>query len=115
MSIIAYSISAGPLGTSIYQFDSVRAPAQFMPTITVSAVQNSSGTNTNVTVGSEYPIISEVDGVNVATNRFKMTTVFTALRSIQSDVERARLFDEHVTYLTANKANILAGSARPVE
>lgn len=115
MSITAYSISAGPLGTSIYQFDSVSAPAQFMPTITVSATQNSSGTNTNVTIGSEYPIISVVDGVNVAANRFKMTTVFTALRSIQNDAERARLFNEHVAYLTANRAKILAGSARPVE
>lgn len=113
MALTPYSISSGPLGTSIYLFAGVDAPAQFVPTLTVKATQNNSGTNTNVSVASEYPIVSQVDGVNIAANRFRMETSFTALRSIKSDTERNVLFDEHVAYLIANKAEILKGSARP--
>ena len=70
MSYSLYSQSAGPLGVSYYHLSGVEAPAQFVPTLTFAAVQNSSGTNTNVTLTSEYPIVTEVDGVNVAKQSF---------------------------------------------
>lgn len=112
MSYQLYSQSAGPLGVSHYRLSDVSAPAQFVPTLTFSAVQNSSGTNTNVSLTSEYPIVTEVDGVNVANNRFRMVTTFTALRNIKNDTERARIFDEHVQFLIDHRDVAINGAVR---
>lgn len=112
MSYTLYSQSAGPLGVSYYRLSDVDAPAQFIPTLTFAAVQNSSGTNTNVSLTSEYPIVSEVDGVNVANNRFRMVTTFTALRNITNERERARIFDEHVQFLLDQRNVLINGAVR---
>lgn len=112
MSYALYSQSAGPLGTSYYRLSDVVAPAQFVPTLTFSAVQNSSGTNTNVSLTSEYPIVTEVDGVNVANNRFRMVTTFTALRNITCATERARIYDEHVQFLVDQRDVAINGAVR---
>lgn len=112
MSYTLYSQSAGPLGVSHYRLSDVRAPAQFVPTLTFSAVQNSSGTNTNVSLTSEYPIVTEVDGVNVANNRFRMVATFTALRNITNEEERARIYDEHVQFLVDQRNVAINGAVR---
>lgn len=112
MAVTLYSQSASPLGNSIYRFVGVSAPALYIPTITFSAKANGSGTNNWVTVDSVYPLLTVVDGVTTQTDAFKMKSEFTSLQSVIADTERERLFDEHVAFLTANKANILAGKVR---
>ena len=112
MTVSIYSQSASPLGSSTYRFNGVAAPAQFIPTLTFEAKANGSGTNNWVRVESTYPLITVVDGVTTQTGAFRMKSEFTALQNVIADSERARLFDEHVAFLTAQKANILAGKVR---
>lgn len=112
MTVSIYSQSASPLGSSIYRFDSVAAPAQFIPTLTFQAKANGSGTNNWVTVDTVYPLIVVVDGVTTQTDAFRFKSEFTALQNVIADSERERLFDEHVAFLTAHKADILAGKVR---
>lgn len=112
MTVSIYSQSASPLGSSTYRFDGVAAPAQFIPTLTFEAKANGSGTNNWIRVDSTYPLITVVDGVTTQTDAFRMKSEFTALQNVIADSERARLFDEHVAFLTAQKANILAGKVR---
>lgn len=112
MTVSIYSQSASPLGSSTYRFDGVAAPAQFIPTLTFEAKANGSGTNNWVRVDSTYPLITVVDGVTTQTDAFRMKSEFTALQNVIADTERERLFDEHVAFLVAQKANILAGKVR---
>lgn len=114
MAVSLYIQSSSPLGKSVYTFTGVTAPAQYIPLLNFSAEMNKSGTNTNVKVDIDYPLLTVVDGVTSSLNSFKAHFSFTSLRSVINDTERARAFDEMVAFLTANKARILAGSVLPV-
>lgn len=109
MTVSIYSQSASPLGLSIYRLDGVAAPAQFIPTLVFESKANGTGTNNWVRVDSTYPLVAVVDGVTTQTGAFRMKTEFTSLQNVIADTERDRLFTEHVAFLTANKAKILAG------
>ena len=113
MAIALYSASQSPIGTSIYTFVGVDVPAMHVPKLYKKTSRNKSNTNIEVVIDTNFPLVTVVDGVNVVRNTFKMRTTFTALQSVINDTERARIFDEHVAYLTAQKAKILAGDATP--
>lgn len=113
MAITLYSASQSPLGTSIYTFTGVSAPAMYTPRLFKKAVRNKSNTNIEVTVDTNFPLVTEEEGIYTVRNTFKMRTTFTALQSVISNTERERIFDEHVAYLTAQKAKILIGDATP--
>lgn len=114
MSVHVYSESPSPLGTSTYLFDNVNAPAQWIPSITFTAARNKTDTNTNVTVKTEYPLLTTVDGVTTNKNTFVASVHFTALRSVVNDTERARALDETIAFLTAHRESILHGSVRAI-
>lgn len=113
MAIELYSASQSPLGTSIYTLSGVDAPAMYVPRLYKKTVRNKSNTNIEVTIDTNYPLVTEEAGTYAVRNTFKMRTTFTALQSVISNTERARIFDEHVAYLTAQKAKILIGDATP--
>lgn len=114
MTISVYSESSSPLGTSIYRFDGVNVPAQFIPTLLFSATQNKAGTNVNMRIRIEFPLVVTVDGITSAPNKFVCNLDFTALQSVTNSAERTRVLDELIAFLTANKARIASGSVRPV-
>lgn len=114
MSLTPYSVSASPLGTSIYRFASVDAPAQYVPELVHTTVQNKTGTNINNVIRISAPITAVVDGVTTSANKFIAEFKFTALRSVKEDTMRIRVLDEMIAYLTANRNNIANGSSRPV-
>lgn len=114
MSVHAYLTSSSPLGKSVYLFDGVTAPAQYVPTLTFSAEMNKSGTNTNVKVDIDFPLLTVVDGVTSSLNSFKAKFEFTSLRSVINDTERERVIDELIAFLTSKKSSIMAGSVLPV-
>lgn len=111
MAITLYSGSQGPLGTSIYTFVDVDVPAMYMPKLINKAVQNKSKTNIESSVDTTYPLVSVVDGLSVVRNTFRMKTTFTSLQGVTALTERERVFNEHVAFLTAHKAKIIAGDA----
>lgn len=112
MSINVYSESAGPIGQTIYKFDSVVAPAQFVPALVATTKRNNAGTNVDYRIAADYPIISVVDGKNVVTDTFRCHFSFTALQSTISGTERGRLFDEVIAFLIKEKDHILDGNVR---
>lgn len=111
MSVAALYLAQAPIGSSAFALDGVVAPTQYMPRIDVRSTLNRTQSNANVTINASYPIIADQDGVNKVTDTFKMKVEFTALRSVIAADERARLFDETLALLTANKQQILNGSA----
>lgn len=111
MSIHALYTATAPIGTSAFALDGVTAPAQYMPRIDVRSALNRTQSNANVTINASYPIIADVDGIKKVSDTFKLKVEFTALRSVIATDERARLFDETLALLAANKQQILDGSA----
>lgn len=111
MALVLYSGSQGPIGTSIWTFKDVEAPAMYLPTLKKSTKKNKSSTNVEVTVSTKYPLLTDVNGVLVVRNSFQMETTFTALQAVISAVERARIFDEHLAFLTSQKTKIINGDA----
>ena len=114
MALTIYSQSASPLGTTIYRFTGIVAPAQFVPTLTVTTSRNRTGTNVMYKAVVDYPLITTVDGVTLAPNHFKFNFEFTALQSVENNSERERVLDEVIAFLTAHRDEITAGSARPI-
>lgn len=110
MALAIWSASTAPLGTSVYRFVGIDAPAQYLPTLNYEAKMNTAGSNTWVRIDTRYPLLSTVEGVITKTNEFKMYTEFSALNSVVAQDERARLFDEHVLFLLKNRPGILAGN-----
>lgn len=110
MALAIWSSSPSPLGTSIYRFVGISAPAQFMPTLKYEASMNKSGTNTWVRVDTRYPLLATVDGVITETDQLRMYSEFSALQNVVAATERERLFDEHVRFLLANKPGIINGN-----
>lgn len=115
MSLVPYSVSASPLGTSIYRFTDIDVPAQYVPELVHTAAQNRLGTNINNVIRINAPIATDVDGITVSANKFVAEFKFTALRSVKEDVLRLRVIDEMIAYLTANRVSIANGSSRPAE
>lgn len=114
MSLTPYSVSASPLGESIYRFAGVDVPAQYVPELVHTTVQNKLGTNINNVIRIAAPITVNIDGVTTSVNKFIAEFKFTALRSVKEDTMRLRVIDEMIAYLTANRNNIAIGSSRPV-
>lgn len=112
MSITLYSESPAPIGTSIYTFDGVSVPAQYVPRLTVSTKQNASGTNIDYKINIDYPITATVDGVITAPNTFRCTFSFTALRTVLEPTVRQRILDEIRAFLVSEDDNIQTGNAR---
>lgn len=110
MALSAWSSSASPLGKSIFRFVGVAVPAQFVPWLSFEAKLNDKGTNTWVRIDSRYPILSTTDGVTTQTNEFRMYTEFSALQNVIAADERARLFNEHVSFLLAHGTGIINGN-----
>lgn len=111
MTTHALYVATAPIGTSAFALNDISAPAQFAPRIDVRTVLNRAQSNSNVTVNASYPIISVVNGVQTVANTFKLKVEFTSLRSVLAVDERARLFDETIALLQANKQQFLDGSA----
>lgn len=114
MSITTYSESAGPIGQSIYTFTGVVVPAQFMPRLVATTTVNKAGTNVEYKISVNYPLVSNVDGANVALNTIRANLNFTALQSVINTEEKMRVLDELVNYIVANKANIIEGNVLTV-
>lgn len=114
MSITKYSESAGPIGQSIYTFTGVTVPAQYMPRLVATTTVNKAGTNIEYKISVNYPLVSVVDGANVALNTIRANLSFTALQSVINTDEKARVLDEIVDYIVANKANIIDGNVLAV-
>lgn len=114
MSITKYSESAGPIGQSIYTFTGVTVPAQYMPRLVATTTVNKAGTNIEYKISVNYPLVSVVDGANVALNTIRANLSFTALQSVINTDEKSRVLDEIVAYITANKANIIDGNVLAV-
>lgn len=111
MSLVAYSISQGPIGQSIWQFSGVSAPQQFMPLLKATTAVNASRTSTKYSVAVEYPLMSTVNGQDVYSgNTLRAHFDFSALRNVIADTEKLRVIDELVDFLTANRLNIAAGN-----
>jgi len=113
MSINIYSASQGPLGVSVYTFDGVTAPAQFVPTLSAETEMNKDKTNIQYRVRIEYPLVTTVDGVTLAPNIIRANFNFTALRNVLANTEKERVIDELIAYLTAHKAKIVSGNVLP--
>lgn len=114
MAIVLYAGSPAPLGESTYRMDDIVVPTQFKPTLVASATKNAQGSNVNVRVKATYPIaVKDTAGVWAAKNQIVCTVNFTALQNVLADVEKTRLIDEVISYLTANKAKIISGSIKP--
>lgn len=96
-------------GEDIYRNRSVLVPRAFQPTISVSASPNKTGTNVNMVVRSDDYVVADVDGRQLMTDRFIMTTKFTSLQAVAAADERARIFDTHIAMLIAARATILDG------
>lgn len=111
MSIALQSGSTSPLGTSIYTFVGISVPALYMPKLVNKTTRNKSGTNIESLVECKYPLVVNVDGINTVRNTIQMKTTFTALQAVLAPTEAERVFDEHVAFLVAHKAKILAGDA----
>ena len=114
MSITKYSESAGPIGQSIYTFTGVVVPAQYMPRLVATTTVNKAGTNVEYKISVNYPLVSIVDGANVALNTIRANLNFTALQSVINTEEKLRVLDELVDYIVANKANIIEGNVLTV-
>lgn len=114
MSITKYSESAGPIGQSIYTFTGVVVPAQYMPRLVATTTVNKAGTNVEYKISVNYPLVSTVDGANVALNTIRANLSFTALQSVINTEEKLRVLDELVDYIVANKANIIEGNVLTV-
>ena len=114
MSITKYSESAGPIGQSIYTFTGVTVPAQYMPRLVATTTVNKAGTNIEYKVSVNYPLVSVVDGANVALNTIRANLSFTALQSVINTDEKLRVLDEIVDFITANKVNIIDGNVLAV-
>lgn len=114
MSITKYSESAGPIGQSIYTFTGVTVPAQYMPRLVATTAVNKAGTNIEYKISVNYPLVSIVDGANVALNTIRANLSFTALQSVINTDEKMRVLDEIVAYIQANKANIIDGNVLAV-
>lgn len=113
MTISVYSSSATPLGETIYTFDGVTAPAQYVPTLTVTTERNATGTNTQYRIHIEYPLVTTIDGVTSAPNTLKANFNFTALRNVLNTAEKTRVITELSAFLTAELTNIIEGNAKP--
>lgn len=114
MALVAYSISSGPIGRSVYTLGGITAPAMFMPTLIAQTRVNKSNTNTEYSANINYPLTAEVDGVTKATNVIKAHFSFTALRTISSVTEKERVLTELAAWITANKTNIANGNVLAV-
>lgn len=115
MSLVVYQLSQGPIGSSIYNFASVSAPQQFMPTLTAKTSVNTPKTNTKVEINVEYPLMQTVDSVSTYSgNTIRASFNFTALRNVSALSEKLRVIDEMIAYLTANKNNLANGNVLPV-
>lgn len=114
MSITKYSESAGPIGQSIYTFTGVVVPAQFMPRLVATTTVNKAGTNVEFKISVNYPLVSTVDGANVALNTLRANFSFTALQSVINTEEKSRVLTELVDYIIANKENIIEGNVLSV-
>lgn len=114
MSITKYSESAGPIGQSIYTFTGVTVPAQYMPRLVATTTANKAGTNIEYKISVNYPLVSVVDGANVALNTIRANLSFTALQSVINTDEKLRVLDEIIGFIVANKANIIDGNVLAV-
>lgn len=113
MTISVYSSAQGPLGTTVYTFDGVSAPAQFIPTLTVETEMNAAKTNTQYRIRVEYPLVTTVDGVTLAPNTLRANFSFSALRNVINTAEKQRIIDEIKDFLNANVDHIINGNSLP--
>lgn len=109
MAYVAQITSQSSLGRVQTRDTAIAAPSMYQPTITADAVLNKSGSNVNVTVKSDYPLPSSVDGLWKSPNRFLIRTSITALQSVTNATERAAILDAHIAFLTKHKAVLMAG------
>lgn len=97
------------VGTDKYRVNDTSIPAAYRPSLDFSCVTNPRGTSNTMTVRSQGPIVKTVDDVTTSTDMFLMTTKFTSLQQVTSDVLRAKIFDDHVAFLMVARADILEG------
>ena len=97
-------------GTDSYRDTGSTNPRAWQPTASIDVSLNKLGSNANVTVrNDDYVVVMDANGRQIMTDRFIMTTKFTALQEVVAATERERIFDNHVMLLIAAKADILAG------
>lgn len=97
-------------GEDVYRDRSVLVPRAFQPTLTHSVSINKTGTNANVTIRSDDYVVVDVDGRQLSTDRFILSTKFTALQAVTAVEVRERIFDTHIAALVAAKQQILNGT-----
>lgn len=96
-------------GTDYYRNSSIVVPRAYQPTAEFSVSLNKPGTNANVTLRTDDYVVASAEGRQFMTDRFIMTTKFNALQSVVAQVERERIFDEHVAILIASRTYMTTG------
>lgn len=97
------------LGTDIWRSKDSQIPMAFRPTIVHTSRASANGNNLNQTIEAQVPLVRMVDGLAVSSDSFKATFKFSALQHVVNDAERKEAFDALVSYLTANKDDIIQG------
>lgn len=99
-----------PYGKDYYRDTDATVPAAFRATHEHSCDMNKSGTNSNVNIRTQVPVVYEIDNRSASANAFSMRTYFTSLQHITSEVEREKAFDEHIKLLVLARADVLTGT-----
>lgn len=99
-----------PYGKDFYRDINAAVPAAFRATHEHSCDMNKSGTNSNVNVRTQVPVVFTIDNRAASTNAFSVRTYFTSLQHITSDAERNKAIDEHIKFLILARSDIMAGT-----
>lgn len=99
-----------PYGKDYYRDTDATVPAAFRATHEHNCDMNKSGTNSNVNIRTQVPVVYAIDNRSASTNAFSTRTYFTSLQHITSDIERKKAYDEHLKFLVLARADVLAGT-----
>jgi len=97
------------IGQDTYRSEVESIPRAYRPMIFMSVAPNPRATSNSVQIRSVYPLLNVVDGITTSQNQFVMVTKFTSLQHVTNDVERAKIFDDHIAFLQQARASILEG------
>lgn len=99
-----------PYGKDFYRDTDATVPAAFRATHEHNCDMNKSGTNSNVNIRTQVPVVYTIDNRSASANAFSTRTYFTSLQHITSDTEREKAFDEHLKFLILARADVMAGT-----
>lgn len=114
MSII--SKQNDQLGTDTYRVEDANIPTGFRETTKLTVAESTRKPNPgaavsrNSSVITERPVVRTVDGLTVSTDKFVVTSKFTALQHITEATARKAAFRNHVAFLIESETAIIEGN-----